>query len=444
MIDGVDRYTGRWRIVAAALLAGAGVAHGQQGTAAAVYASIAPAVVFVETDGGTGSGLLLESDAVLTAAHVVYPHRSARVVFPDGTELRDVPLIGWDLLTDIAVLGPVQSEVAPPPLDTTAEPAVGSDLFTIGYPGEVEPFPQPTISRGILSRYRRWPDQGITYLQTDASVDGGQSGGVLASADGTVLGMTVFTSFGHFGLAISAADLLSRVDALLAGEDPAGLGDRVWDESRESLPIRIRLSTYWSEQAFVIDAQPGAEVTFTALSRNDIALAIVDIWGETIAEADETEEDAESITATLDGTPPFLLAVEQFSADAIFVQIEGDTELTRVADPDDGSFLRVPARRVGAIDYPSDIDVYRVALSAGHSYRVRVDSALIDPYVRIDYRTAGEEDLTTDDDSGGGLFGLSAELVYRSERTRTYYVVVEDATDAAIGGYTLTIEPEES
>ena len=241
MIGGVDRHAGMRRVVVVALLACAAAAHAQRSTAAAVYESIAPAVVFVETASGTGSGLLLASNVILTAAHVLYPHRSARVVFPDGTELLDVPLIGWDLMTDIAVLGPVQSEVPPPPIGAASELAIGSDLFTIGYPGEEEPYPQPTISRGVLSRYRHWPDQGITYVQTDALVDGGQSGGVLASPDGVVVGMTLFGDFGHFGLAISARDVLPRVDALLAGEDPAELGDRGWDEPQETGPIPIML-----------------------------------------------------------------------------------------------------------------------------------------------------------------------------------------------------------
>ena len=81
----------------------------------------------------------------------------------------DVPLIGWDLLTDIVVLDPVQPRW---PIELSV------------YPGEVELFPQPTISRGILSRYRRWPDQEVTYLQTDAAVDGGQSGGGVAVGRG--------------------------------------------------------------------------------------------------------------------------------------------------------------------------------------------------------------------------------------------------------------------
>ena len=188
-------------------------------------------------------------------------------------------MIGWDLMVDVAVLGPVRLDAMPaaPPFDTNRR-AVGADLFTIGYPGETEPFPQPTISRGILSRYRRWPQQEVTYLQTDASLDGGQSGGVLASSTGAVVGMTVFGGFfGHFGMALSAADLLPRVAALLAGEDPAQLGDRGWREAPRVTSIRFSLDSFWSVQAFVIEARADQEVTFAVRSRADIAAQIVDV-----------------------------------------------------------------------------------------------------------------------------------------------------------------------
>ena len=181
-------------------------AYPQQSIASSVFASVSPAVVFVQAGPGSGSGLLLNSNSILTAAHVLYPHRSARIVFSDGTELLDVPLIAWNLLTDIAVLGPVQLDSPParPSFDSSNSLPVGAELFAIGYPGEVESFPLPTISRGILSRYRLWPDQQVTYLQTDATVDGGQSGGVLVSASGAVVGMTGFAwDAGHFALAMS-------------------------------------------------------------------------------------------------------------------------------------------------------------------------------------------------------------------------------------------------
>jgi hypothetical protein len=365
-------------------------------------------------------------------------------VFPHGTELLEVPVIGWDLMADVAVLGPLEAHPLPaiPPFDLTEGLAIGADLFTIGYPGEVESFPQPTISRGILSRYRRWSDQEVTYLQTDAALDAGQSGGVLASTAGAVVGMTVFgDSFGHFGMALSIADVLPRVAALLAGEDPAQLGSRGWEGVPQATPISFHLDNYWSVQAFVIEAQSGDEVSFSVRSRFDVVVEIVDASGFSLAEADENEWGTESITATLDGTVPFLLLVEQFSEDKARVGVEGDVSLTPLADSDDGVILEVPAKRAGAIDYPYDVDHYLLPLHAGDTVRIRVDSTQIDSFIRIDYRDS--PDVTEDDDSGGGLFGVDAELVYHAEDDRTYRVVIDDP-NGETGGYTLTIEPVNS
>ncbi|MCY4482670.1 MAG: serine protease [Spirochaetaceae bacterium] len=417
-------------------------AYPQQSTATSVFSSVAPAVVFVEAGPGSGSGLLLDSNTILTAAHVLYPHRSARIVFPDGTELLDVPLIAWNLLTDIAVLGPVRldSPPAPPPFDTSATLPVGAELFAIGYPGEVESFPQPTISRGILSRYRLWSDQHVTFLQTDAAVDGGQSGGVLASAAGAVVGMTGFASdFGHFGMAISAADLLPRVTALLTGEDvPGRRGDQNLAATAQATPIRFDLDYLWAKQAFAIVAPPDDHVAFTLQSVSDLAVAIVDWTGFIISEVDEHgTAGTESISAGLDGVPPFLLLVEQFDDRNVLVRVEGDVPLVPLNDPDDGAILVPPVRRVGAIDYPYDLDYYLLSLQAGESVRVLVDSLLTDPLLSIDYRHA--PDSTVDDDSGGGLFGVNPELFFRAEVDRVYRIVIDDPS-GEVGGYTLSIE----
>ncbi len=50
---------------------------------------------------------------------------------------------------------------------------IASELFLVGYPAEFEQNPQPTISRGVLSRVRSWDALDITYLQTDAAIAGG-------------------------------------------------------------------------------------------------------------------------------------------------------------------------------------------------------------------------------------------------------------------------------
>ena len=417
-------------------------AYPQQSTATSVYALVAPAVVFVQAGTGSGSGLLLNSNTILTAAHVLYPHRSARIAFPDGTELLDVPLIAWNLLTDIALLGPVglDSPPATPPFDTSNSLPLGADLFTIGYPGEVEPFPQPTISRGILSRYRLWPDQDITFLQSDATVDGGQSGGVLVSASGAVVGMTGFAwDAGHFGLAISAANFLPQVTALLAGDDvPARRGDQDLAASAQPTPLQFDLNYLWAEQAFAIVAQPDDEVSFSLQSVSDLAVSIVDGSGYIISEVDDHGSGGtESISAFLDGDPPFLLLVEQFDDRKVPVRVDGDAPLAPLPDPDDGTTLELPVNLVAAIDYPFDLDYFLLSLHAGETVRVRVDSILTDPLLSIDYRYSPNS--STDDDSGGGLFGVNAELIFRADVDRVHRIVIDDPI-GAVGAYTLSIE----
>ena len=87
------------------------------------------------------------------------------------------------------------------------------------------------------------------------------------------------------------------------------------------------------------------------------------------------------------------------------------------------------------------MDYFLLPLAAGETVRARVDSTQIDPVLRIDYRDSAA--VTQDDDSGGGLFGLNAELVYQAEDDRVHRIVINDLR-GEVGGYTLTIEPENS
>lgn len=71
--------------------------------------------------------------------------------------------------------------------------------------------------------------------------------------------------------------------------------------------------------------------------------------------------------------------------------------------------------------------------------RVVVDSNQIAPFVRIDnYDSPTPEE---DGDSGGRLFGLNADLVYRAEADRTYRIAI-DVPGGDIGAYMLTVVSE--
>ena len=60
-----------------------------------IFDKVSPAIAFIQTDIGSGSGVLIEGGYVVTNAHVVWPFDAARVVFPDGTAFKKVPVKGW-------------------------------------------------------------------------------------------------------------------------------------------------------------------------------------------------------------------------------------------------------------------------------------------------------------------------------------------------------------
>ena len=100
---------------------------------------------------------------MLTAAHVVWPYQSVRVVFPNGTEIWDAPVIGADLFGDLALIDVSGVANVPAPVEIGDGEAIplGRPVYLVGYPGESEAFPQPTITEGILSRTREWEGEAV-------------------------------------------------------------------------------------------------------------------------------------------------------------------------------------------------------------------------------------------------------------------------------------------
>ena len=135
-------------------------------TAEQVYARVAPAIASIDTDIAGGSGILIDRSTVLTAAHVVWPYQSVRVVFPSGTEIRDAPVIGTDLFGDLALIDVSGVANAPAPVEIGDGEGIplGRPVYLVGYPGESEAFPQPTITEGILSRTREWEGEELSLI----------------------------------------------------------------------------------------------------------------------------------------------------------------------------------------------------------------------------------------------------------------------------------------
>jgi S1-C subfamily serine protease len=311
-------------------------------TAQEIFARISPSVVFLETLATTGSGVLTEGRYIITNAHVVWPFDEVRIVFADGSEHLKVPVLGLDLLGDLAVLGPINTENKPLGLRDGEGMLIGSNVFLIGYPAEAEQFPKPTITSGILSRIRQWEAIQMTYLQTDAAIAGGQSGGVLVSDEGEIIGISGFSfSEAQFGLVASAADVQNRIRRLSAGEDVSGLGARPDFFAAGQKEHSFTLENRVDRRMFLIEPPDNGPVSITLDGQNDGGFIVVDMYGNALIEVDEQFSGTESGSFTPAFTVPHFLHVWQSSHASGEYRLSSNVNLIPYPDPDDGKTVKV-------------------------------------------------------------------------------------------------------
>jgi serine protease Do len=412
-------------------------------TPAEIYAQVAPTIAYIENDYGTGSGFLVadgDERYVVTNMHVMWPQDRARVVFPDGAEFTDVPLVDWDLMLDLAVLGPIETDLDPTPLADGENLVIGSPIYLVGYPNESQHFPQPALVHGLISRLRQQPDSGLTYFQTDAPTMGGQSGGVLLSDRGEIIGVTGISFGDVFAFATSSADVASHIQDMIAGQDVDGLGLRMLPTRyRWRLPA-VELQNLYDTRAYVVESPPDFLFEVIATSENDIGLYLTDVTGEFIAAADETITGTEVLSATASYGWPLFLTVEQYESAPAEVRLKANAKLAPFKDEDDNKIVAVGSTVAGNLDYPGDVDVFQIDLEAGRPVTVTVRSELVDAEMIISALDGDNNDYGYDDDSGGGPFGVDARLVFTPSNDGIYLIMVDDADASRNGGYVLRVE----
>ena len=144
------------------------------------------ASVVVEVEGGHGSGVLISPDGlVLTAAHVVRSTQVADVRLQDGARLK-AALIRIDPEADVALLK-LPATSSPTSCLALRQTAVGTgeEIYAVGAP--LDRSLAFSLTRGIVSGTREV--RGATLLQTDASVNAGNSGGPLVDGSGRAVGI---------------------------------------------------------------------------------------------------------------------------------------------------------------------------------------------------------------------------------------------------------------
>lgn len=179
------------------------------------FSKVLESVVAIQVGGAIGTGALISPDGwILTADHLIEGAAEIWVRLRSGIQLPAV-VHRTHVGSDVALIK-VQGRDFPcvRPRREANDLDLGSEVFAINAAlGEDR---KPSISRGVVAGYP--VEDGRRFLQTDASVNPGSSGGPLFSADGRVAGVTVGKVSGigieGIGFAVPVDDVLRNLEIL--------------------------------------------------------------------------------------------------------------------------------------------------------------------------------------------------------------------------------------
>lgn len=248
-----------------------------------------PAVVYLrcvvaETEGGRrsetvvgGSGVLISPEGeLLTNWHVVERAREVRCLLHDGRAFR-ARVVGADKDTDVALVrleaGPAEEPFPAATLGDSDALVEGDFVMAMGAPWGMS----RSVSIGIVSCTRRYLPGHSEYslwIQTDASISPGNSGGPLVSTAGTVVGLNARGSLfgGDLGFAIPASTLRLLTERFRAH------GEARWSWTGLRLqPLRSFDSDTWFEGrdgVIVTGTEPDSPAEATGLQAQDRLVAL--------------------------------------------------------------------------------------------------------------------------------------------------------------------------
>ncbi|WP_075182957.1 outer membrane-stress sensor serine endopeptidase DegS [Pantoea sp. 1.19] len=245
-----------------------------------------------------GSGVIMNSRGyILTNKHVINDAEQIIIALQDG-RIFEAMIVGSDSLTDLAVLKISASNLPVIPMNPKRQAHVGDVVMAIGNPYNIG----QTVTQGIISATGRVglsPSGRQNFLQTDASINHGNSGGALINSLGELMGINTL-SFDKsndgetpegIGFAIPTALAVKIMDKLI--RDGRVIRGYFGITGREIPRLHGPNASVDRLQGIVIsEVNPGGPAAKAGIQVNDV---IVSVNGKPAVSAQETMDQVAEI-----------------------------------------------------------------------------------------------------------------------------------------------------
>ena len=168
-------------------------------------------IVTIKTNRAQGTGFIITEDGyVITNAHVLSGASSANAITIDK-ESRRISLVGYNLTLDIALLK-IEGDYDALEFESTKNTRIGDKVIPIGNPLGLS----FSVTEGIISAKDRIGGNNLpAYLQTDAALNPGNSGGPLINKNGRVIGINNFKIEGeNLGFALESDYIVEGINEI--------------------------------------------------------------------------------------------------------------------------------------------------------------------------------------------------------------------------------------
>lgn len=245
---------------------------------------------------GLGSGFIISTDGlIVTNNHVIDGATTVTIKFSDGSE-HEAKVVGTDPLTDIALLDIEGSDLPTVAFGSSDSMRVGDEVIAMGNPFGLG----GTVTTGIVSAKDRDIQSGPfdSFIQTDAAINRGNSGGPLFNNQGEVIGVnTAIFSPNGASAGIGFAVPSDLVSSIVADLEDDGQINRGW--------LGVQIKPVSEEVASVLGLEAGQGTIIEKVMDGTPAEEAGLQSGDIVLSFDGTKiDEARDLTRAVAGTAP--------------------------------------------------------------------------------------------------------------------------------------------